>query len=164
MTKPGESAPSIDLRSLSYAFPDGSQGLQDISLSLPAGSRILLIGGLFFPFTSSPFPYLIRHIHNTTFYDISLPRLTPPAPPISNCKPPRLHPSSSVERTFPSQSPPHILTSSLFFPQRTAPAKRPSSASCPANASLPLPPSPSPPSTRSRKTSKGSPTLGSNGS
>jgi CCR4-NOT complex subunit CAF16 len=34
----------ILVRSLSYAFPDGSTGLTNISLSLPKGSRTLLIG------------------------------------------------------------------------------------------------------------------------
>lgn len=37
-------APSIEVCRLSYKFPDGSSGLTDISLSLPAGSRTLLIG------------------------------------------------------------------------------------------------------------------------
>ena len=41
-----EQAPSIDVKSLSYAFQDGSSGLQDIVLSLPPGSRTLLIGGM----------------------------------------------------------------------------------------------------------------------
>ncbi|KAL8700188.1 MAG: hypothetical protein Q9201_005584 [Fulgogasparrea decipioides] len=39
-----EEAPSIDVQSLSYAFPDGSSGLRDIILKLPPGSRTLLIG------------------------------------------------------------------------------------------------------------------------
>lgn len=38
-------APSIDVKSLSYAFPDGSSGLKDVFLNLPPGSRTLLIGG-----------------------------------------------------------------------------------------------------------------------
>lgn len=37
--------PSIEVKGLSYAFPDGSLGLQNIALSLPPGSRTLLIGG-----------------------------------------------------------------------------------------------------------------------
>ncbi|OXV11958.1 hypothetical protein Egran_00281 [Elaphomyces granulatus] len=37
-------APSIEVRGLSYAFQDGSTGLKDVNLSLPAGSRTLLIG------------------------------------------------------------------------------------------------------------------------
>ena len=41
-----EQSPSIEVTSLSYAFPDGFNGLQDIHLSLPAGSRTLLIGGI----------------------------------------------------------------------------------------------------------------------
>lgn len=43
-------APSIDVKSLSYAFPDGSSGLRDVFLDLPPGSRTLLIGGLLSPF------------------------------------------------------------------------------------------------------------------
>ncbi|CAK4032099.1 ABC transporter domain-containing [Lecanosticta acicola] len=38
------SPPSIRVNKLSYAFPDGSSGLQDISLDLPGGARCLLIG------------------------------------------------------------------------------------------------------------------------
>lgn len=40
-----EIAPSIDVKNLSYAFPDGSSGLKDVFLDLPPGSRTLLIGG-----------------------------------------------------------------------------------------------------------------------
>jgi CCR4-NOT complex subunit CAF16 len=40
-----ELAPSIDVKSLSYKFPDGSSGLKDVFLDLPPGSRTLLIGG-----------------------------------------------------------------------------------------------------------------------
>jgi CCR4-NOT complex subunit CAF16 len=36
--------PNILVRNLSYKFPDGSSGLQNVSLDLPAGSRTLLIG------------------------------------------------------------------------------------------------------------------------
>ena len=39
------STPSIKVKCLSYAFPDGSSGLQDVALDLPSGSRTLLIGG-----------------------------------------------------------------------------------------------------------------------
>lgn len=42
---PEEQAPSIEVNNLSYAFPDGSSGLQNVSLSLPPSSRTLLIGG-----------------------------------------------------------------------------------------------------------------------
>jgi CCR4-NOT complex subunit CAF16 len=38
-------APSIDVKSLCYKFPDGSSGLKDVFLDLPPGSRTLLIGG-----------------------------------------------------------------------------------------------------------------------
>jgi hypothetical protein len=41
-----EIAPSIDVKNLSYAFPDGSSGLKDVFLDLPPGSRTLLIGGM----------------------------------------------------------------------------------------------------------------------
>jgi len=41
-----ETAPSIDVESLSYLFPDGSSGLKDVFLQLPPGSRTLLIGGM----------------------------------------------------------------------------------------------------------------------
>ncbi|KAJ4351376.1 CCR4-NOT regulatory complex component [Didymosphaeria variabile] len=37
-------APNIDVKNLSYAFPDGSSGLKDVFLELPPGSRTLLIG------------------------------------------------------------------------------------------------------------------------
>ncbi|KAI9709471.1 MAG: CCR4-NOT regulatory complex component [Bogoriella megaspora] len=40
----GEGSPSIAVNSLSYKFPDGSAGLEDVSLELPASSRTLLIG------------------------------------------------------------------------------------------------------------------------
>jgi len=40
-------APSIDVKSLSYLFPDGSSGLKDVFLDLPPGSRTLLIGGMY---------------------------------------------------------------------------------------------------------------------
>ncbi|KAL8694521.1 MAG: hypothetical protein Q9218_000851 [Villophora microphyllina] len=40
-----DTAPSIAVQSLSYAFPDGSPGLRDVNLTLPPGSRTLLIGG-----------------------------------------------------------------------------------------------------------------------
>ncbi|PIG85164.1 ABC transporter [Aspergillus arachidicola] len=36
--------PSIQVKNLSYQFQDGSSGLADVSLDLPAGSRTLLIG------------------------------------------------------------------------------------------------------------------------
>ena len=37
--------PSIVVRNLSYKFQDGSPGLVDVNLDIPAGSRTLLIGG-----------------------------------------------------------------------------------------------------------------------
>lgn len=37
--------PTIEVQGLSYKFQDGTAGLQDVQLSLPAGSRTLLIGG-----------------------------------------------------------------------------------------------------------------------
>lgn len=40
-----EEAPSIHIKNLTYNFPDGSEGLKDINVDLPPGSRTLLIGG-----------------------------------------------------------------------------------------------------------------------
>ena len=40
-----DSAPMIHVRDLNYLFPDGTPGLQSLSLDLPRGSRTLLIGG-----------------------------------------------------------------------------------------------------------------------
>lgn len=40
-----ETSPSVTVKTLSYAFPDGSSGLKNVNLSLPPGSRTLLIGG-----------------------------------------------------------------------------------------------------------------------
>ena len=48
---PKDHTPFIDISSLSYAFPDGSSGLQDVILQLPPSSRTLLIGGPFLPKT-----------------------------------------------------------------------------------------------------------------
>ena len=42
---PATKGPSIEVKDLTFAFPDGSTGLQNINLDLPAGSRALLIGG-----------------------------------------------------------------------------------------------------------------------
>ncbi|KAL9129847.1 MAG: hypothetical protein Q9217_001802 [Psora testacea] len=39
-----EPVPSIEVSNLSYAFPDNSSGLSNVTLSLPPGSRTLLIG------------------------------------------------------------------------------------------------------------------------
>ena len=36
---------SIEVKHLSYAFQDGSSGLEDVVVDLPQGSRTLLIGG-----------------------------------------------------------------------------------------------------------------------
>ncbi|GAM90626.1 hypothetical protein ANO11243_086710 [Dothideomycetidae sp. 11243] len=36
--------PSIQVKNLTFKFPDGTNGLKDINLDLPAGSRTLLIG------------------------------------------------------------------------------------------------------------------------
>ncbi|EME85793.1 ABC transporter domain-containing protein [Pseudocercospora fijiensis CIRAD86] len=41
---PDQKPPSIKTSNLSYAFPDGSEGLQNVNLDLPAGARCLLIG------------------------------------------------------------------------------------------------------------------------
>lgn len=47
----GTSASEHDIKvnKLSYKFQDGSYGLTDIILDLPAGSRTLLVGGEFPP-------------------------------------------------------------------------------------------------------------------
>jgi ABC-type multidrug transport system fused ATPase/permease subunit len=48
----GEFSPrplDIAVRNLSFAFPDGSAGLQNITFYLPPNSRTLLIGGAFSP-------------------------------------------------------------------------------------------------------------------
>lgn len=37
-------SPTITVNALSYNFPDGSNGLRDVNLAVPAGSRTLLIG------------------------------------------------------------------------------------------------------------------------
>lgn len=37
--------PNIEVQNLSYKFQDGSSGLENVGMSLPAGSRTLLIGG-----------------------------------------------------------------------------------------------------------------------
>lgn len=42
---PKEFAPSIEVRNLTFAFPDGTSGLKDVILNLPPASRTLLIGG-----------------------------------------------------------------------------------------------------------------------
>ncbi|SMR47250.1 unnamed protein product [Zymoseptoria tritici ST99CH_3D1] len=41
---PKQEPPTISTKALYYAFPDGSKGLQDINLDLPANARCLLIG------------------------------------------------------------------------------------------------------------------------
>jgi CCR4-NOT complex subunit CAF16 len=38
------SGPSIEVRNLNFAFPDGSSGLQNVLLNLPASSRTILVG------------------------------------------------------------------------------------------------------------------------
>jgi hypothetical protein len=38
-------APTISTKNLTFAFPDGTSGLENVNLTLPAGSRNLLIGG-----------------------------------------------------------------------------------------------------------------------
>jgi hypothetical protein len=39
-------SPKVDVNNLTFAFPDGSTGLQKVALELPANSRTLLIGGM----------------------------------------------------------------------------------------------------------------------
>lgn len=52
MADTNSTPPSIEVQNLSYKFQDGSSGLENVSMSLPAGSRTLLIGG-----KSNPFPF-----------------------------------------------------------------------------------------------------------
>lgn len=51
-------SPTIEVNQLSYKFPDGSVGLENISLSLPAGSRTLLIGGTYSGHLAIQLPYI----------------------------------------------------------------------------------------------------------
>ncbi|PYH66071.1 putative ABC transporter [Aspergillus vadensis CBS 113365] len=44
MTDNTAPSPSIEVKNLSFQFPDGSPGLTDVNLQAPAGSRTLLIG------------------------------------------------------------------------------------------------------------------------
>jgi hypothetical protein len=53
-----EQPPSIETIALSYAFPDGSTGLRDVTLNLPPGSRALLIGGIYL---HSPYIRVLRY-------------------------------------------------------------------------------------------------------
>lgn len=46
-------APTVAVKGLSYLFPGGVPGLQDVALDLPAGSRTLLIGGSEFSYKTS---------------------------------------------------------------------------------------------------------------
>jgi ABC-type phosphate/phosphonate transport system ATPase subunit len=55
-------APNIDVKNLSYAFPDGSSGLKDVFLQLPPGSRTLLIGGML---SLSSNPSFLLHFDGT---------------------------------------------------------------------------------------------------
>lgn len=41
--------PTIEVKDLTYQFQDGSAGLKNVTLSLPAGSRTLLVGGIVHP-------------------------------------------------------------------------------------------------------------------
>jgi len=46
--------PSVETKSLTFAFPDGSSGLDNVTLDLPASSRTLLIGGEWYLPTDLP--------------------------------------------------------------------------------------------------------------
>ncbi len=41
---PGVSAPALDVRGLSYAYPDGTPALRDVSFSVAPGERVGLVG------------------------------------------------------------------------------------------------------------------------
>ena len=45
--------PFLNINSLSFSFPDGSNGLKDVTLELPPRSRTLLVGGNYFPLSYS---------------------------------------------------------------------------------------------------------------
>jgi hypothetical protein len=45
LSSPNMVAPNISTKDLTFAFPDGTSGLEHVTLDLPAGSRNLLIGG-----------------------------------------------------------------------------------------------------------------------
>lgn len=79
--------PSISVKDLSYKFQDGSEGLEHVTLDLPAGSRTLLIGGM----SWSPLPSLSESPTNL-----------PPTPP------PSIPPHSPQN---PTANPPHFLSS-----------------------------------------------------
>ena len=49
--------PNITTKDLTFAFPDGTSGLEHVTLDLPAGSRNLLIGGK----KMEPLPSLYTH-------------------------------------------------------------------------------------------------------
>lgn len=49
---PEEKNPFIRVEDLTFTFPDSTTGLENISLDVPAGSRTLLIGGMFYHFFS----------------------------------------------------------------------------------------------------------------
>jgi CCR4-NOT complex subunit CAF16 len=53
--------PKVNVNDLTFAFPDGSTGLEKIGLELPANSRTLLIGGMLMSSNSITFP-----LSNTT--------------------------------------------------------------------------------------------------
>ena len=46
--------PTIAVKNLTFKFPGGIEGLKDINLDLPAGSRALLIGGPAYIFLALP--------------------------------------------------------------------------------------------------------------
>lgn len=64
--------PTVEATGLSYKFPDGTPGLTDIRLSLPVGSRTLLIGGkqtLTIPnlLFIVPFIVVVLHLNSACF-------------------------------------------------------------------------------------------------
>ena len=75
-----EPAPTVEVSKLSYAFQDGSPGLQDINLKLPPQSRTLLIGGMLSrPLPVLPtisalgFPQLLQRVSTNFFAILGLP-------------------------------------------------------------------------------------------
>lgn len=47
MAQPSQQEPSISVHGLTYKFQNGASGLNNVNVDLPAGSRTLLIGGMF---------------------------------------------------------------------------------------------------------------------
>jgi hypothetical protein len=86
--------PSIAVKDLSYKFQDGSEGLEHVTLDLPAGSRTLLIGGTSYPYTSKhsslnyPSSHPILYLNSNQFPTNKHTQQTAPAKPPSSASSP----------------------------------------------------------------------------